>query len=64
MFVSSGTHLQDPPGRHGTPRPTEAWRSAMTRQRNMGPTITFWALNAFLVTYDVLDKTWIAVQKL
>ena len=62
--MSSGTHLQDPPDRHEAPHPTEAWRSAIARRRNMWATITFWTFNVFLVMYDVLDKTWTAVQNL
>lgn len=36
----------------------------MARQRDLWVTTTFWALNVVLVMYDVLDKTWTAVQNL
>jgi hypothetical protein len=64
VFVSSGVHLQDPHDRHGGPEPTEAWRSAMARQRNIWAAVAFWAFNVFLVVYDVLDKTVTALQRL
>lgn len=62
--MSSGVHLQDPHGRYGGPEPTEAWRSAMARQRNLWAAVVFWAFNVFLVVYDVLDKTVTALQRL
>lgn len=36
----------------------------MSRQRNVRTSIAFWMFNIVLVVFDVVDKTWIALQRL
>lgn len=63
-FVSPGTRMDESSDRHDHPRPTKAWRSAMSRQRNVRTTIIFWSFNLVLVAFDFLDRTWMALHRL
>lgn len=46
------------------PRPTDAWRSAIARQRNFRTAITFWTFNVLVVVYHLLDLAWSALHQI
>jgi hypothetical protein len=62
VFVLWGTHPEEFSYRYPGPQPTEAWRSAIRRQRNVRAAITFWMFNVLLVVSDALDKVWAALH--
>jgi hypothetical protein len=64
VFVSPDTRAEELFNQQpwAVPRPTDAWRSAVARQRNFRTAITFWTFNVLVVAYHLLKLAWSALR--